>query len=111
MPTVPDSPTIPMTPELLAVAKRVVWFQPPRTTLRNPQHFLTYLMTYGTLDDVTTVLTSIGEQPLIHALDDPLPGIFDARSWRFWHLKLKGHEAPPLPKRFPAAPSLGFPRK
>jgi hypothetical protein len=111
MPTIPDSPTIPMTPELLAVAKRVVWFQPPRTTLRDSRHFLAYLMTYGTLDDVTAVLKSIGEQPLNHALDNPVPGIFDGRSWRFWHLKLKRREAPPLPARFVAAPSLGFPGK
>jgi hypothetical protein len=100
-----------MTPELLAVAKRVVWFQPPRTTLRDSRHFLAYLMTYGTLDDVTAVLKSIGEQPLNHALDNPVPGIFDGRSWRFWHLKLKRREAPPLPARFVAAPSLGFPGK
>ena len=111
MPIIPDSPTIPLTPELLAVAMRVVWFQPPRATLRNPRHFLTYLMTYGTLDDVAAVLTAIGEAPFIAALDDPLPGVFDARSWRFWHLKLKGCDAPPLPKRYAGAPSLGLPGK
>ena len=111
MPTFTDQAEIPLTPELLAVAKRVVWFQSPRETLQGPRHFLTYLMTYGTLEDVAAVLVAIGEAPFIAALDDPLPGIFDGRSWRFWHFKLKGQVAPPLPKRFADKASLGFPGK
>ncbi len=102
---------LPLTPALLAVAERVVWFQPPRETLQGQRQFLTYLMTYGTLEDVATVLTAIGEAPFIAALDDPLPGIFDGRSWRFWHFKLKGEVAPPLPQRYTDTVSLGFPGK
>lgn len=108
MPPDTDFSTLPMTAELRAVAKRVVWFQPPRTTLQHPRQFLAYLMTYGTLGDVTVVLNAIGEAPLVAALDNPVPGIFDGRSWRFWHLKLKGRKAPPLPKRYAEAASFDF---
>jgi hypothetical protein len=111
MPSDTDCPPIPMTPELRAVAKRVVWFQSSRMTLEQPRQFLTYLMTYGTLEDVAAVLNAIGEEPFVATLDNPLPGIFDGRSWRFWHLKLKGRRAPPLPRRFPEAGSLNFPGK
>jgi hypothetical protein len=37
---------LPKTPELLAVAERVVWFKPPAEALADPIHFLAYVMTY-----------------------------------------------------------------
>ena len=39
---------LPGTPELLRVARRVVWFKPPEDTLAHPIHFLAQVMTYGT---------------------------------------------------------------
>ena len=58
---------LPETPELLAVAARVVWFKPPREALAEPIHFLAHVMTYGTLEDVrvlnnTSVPPSIGKR-------------------------------------------------
>jgi hypothetical protein len=40
--------TLPHTPELMAVAQRVVWFRPPAEALEDGIHFLAHVMTYGT---------------------------------------------------------------
>lgn len=42
---------LPQTPQLLAVAERVVWFKPPAEALADPVHFLAHVMTYGTVED------------------------------------------------------------
>jgi len=36
---------LPPTPELLAVARRVVWFKEPDEALADPVHFLAHVMT------------------------------------------------------------------
>ena len=43
---------LPATPELLQVARRVVWFKAPEAALADPIHFLAHVMTYGTADDL-----------------------------------------------------------
>ena len=43
---------IPAPPELLATARRVVWFKPPEDALRDPIFFLNHLMVWGTLEDL-----------------------------------------------------------
>jgi hypothetical protein len=40
----PEEPT--------AVARRVIWFEPAEQALAITKHFLTYLLTYGTEEDV-----------------------------------------------------------
>ena len=90
--------------ELLAIAKRVVWFQPPDQTLANPKLFLAHLMTYGTLDEVRTVRRQWGDDVFTAVLDDPPPGILDARSWAYWNLIYDRDPRTPLPvRRFPDA--------
>lgn len=37
---------LPETPELLAVAERVVWFKPPSEALADPVHFLAHVCEY-----------------------------------------------------------------
>jgi len=44
---------LPHNADLLGVAPRVIWFEPPKEALANPVRFVAYLMTYGTLDDMT----------------------------------------------------------
>jgi hypothetical protein len=90
---------IPETPELLAVAERVVWFKPPRETLTEPVHFLAHVMTYGTLEDLRALHGVIGPDEFREVLDNAPPGVFDARSWAYWNLKCSRSPAPPLPVR------------
>lgn len=87
---------------LLAVAARVVWFQPPETTLADPVLFLCHVMTYGTLEDVVAVRRSFDEAAFRHALGRAPAGVFDPRSWTYWHVVLGYADIPPLPERFAA---------
>jgi hypothetical protein len=90
---------LPETPELLAVAERVVWFKPPCETLTDPVHFLAHVMTYGTLEDLRALNGVIGPDEFREALDNAPAGVFDARSWAYWNLKHGRFPAPPLPVR------------
>lgn len=85
--------------ELLRVAKRMVWFKTPEEALAEPALFLSYAMTYGTIDDLRLVRAHYTDDQLRRALRRGLPGIFDARSWSYWHAVLGVHPVPPLPVR------------
>ena len=67
---------IPETPELLAVAERVVWFKPPHEALTEPVHFLAHVMTYGTLEDLRALRGVIGPDEFREVLDNAPPGVF-----------------------------------
>jgi hypothetical protein len=90
---------LPRTPELLNVARRVVWFKEPAETLAEPLLFLAHVMTYGTVEDVVAVQSTAGKHAFCEVLDNAPPGIFDARSWAYWHLVCDRGPAPPLPVR------------
>jgi hypothetical protein len=87
------------TEDLLQVAKRVVWFQTPQETLRDPVLLLCHVMTYGMIEDLKVVRSSFSDDDFKEALRQAHPGIFDARSWAYWHLILGEEPVPPLPTR------------
>jgi hypothetical protein len=89
---------LPETDQLLAVAQRVVWFQEPAETLQNPVHFLAHVMTYGTIEDLIALDGIVGPDDYREVLRLAPPGIFDARSWAYWHARL-GLKARRLPVR------------
>ena len=90
------------TAALRRVAKRTVWFQPPAETLSDPVLFLCHVMTYGMPEDLKVVRASFSDDDLREALRHAHPGIFDPRSWSYWHLVLDMQPTPPLPtRRFP----------
>lgn len=86
-------------PDLEKVAKRVVWFKTPADTLKDLKLFLAHLMTYGSLNDVSTALKYFSEADLEAVVRDPPPGVFDKRSWVFWNVRYHREPVPPLPKR------------
>lgn len=90
---------LPETPELLAVAERVVWFKPPRETLAEPIRFLAYVMTYGTVEDLRVIDAVAGPDDFREVLENAPAGVFDARSWAYWNLKYGTFPPPPLPVR------------
>ena len=90
---------LPTTPELLRVARRVVWFKSPEAALADPIHFLAHIMTYGTADDLAAVSSVIGHDDLCEVLDNAPPGVFDPRSWAYWNLICGRRPPPPLPTR------------
>jgi hypothetical protein len=90
---------LPLAPELLEVAPRVVWFEEPRQALADPARFLAYVMTYGTATDVATVRRHVGAEGFTEALDVVPPGIMDARSWAYWNAMAGRYPPPPMPRR------------
>ena len=102
--TSPDMTSVPATPppdspELLAVAKRMVWFKPPEVTLADDVFFLSFLMVYGTLEDLAVARQRYDDDDFRRALRAAWPGIFDARSWAYWHARLGMGPPPPRPTR------------
>ncbi len=91
--------SLPDTPELRAVAERVIWFKKPEAALQNPIHFLTYLFTYGAHEDVKVVRKYLTDSDLLYALDHAAPGVMDPRSWAYWNMMLDREPAPPMPVR------------
>jgi hypothetical protein len=91
---------LPHNPDLLAVAPRVIWFEPPEEALANPTRFLAYLMTYGTLEDIAVVRRYVGLHEFGEALEHAPPGIIDERSWAYWNAVLGRDPVPPMPRRW-----------
>ena len=47
---------LPCNADLLRVAPRVMWFEPPERALAEPIRFLAYVMTYATAEEIAEVL-------------------------------------------------------
>lgn len=56
-------------------------------------------MTYGTAADLAVVRSHFSDDALHTTLRLAHPGIFDARSWAYWHVVLGVRPAPPMPVR------------
>ena len=100
-----DDASDPERQALLAVARRVVWFKAPQETLRDEVQFLSHVMIYGSAEDTATVRRAYGDEAFRDTLRNAWPGIFDPRSWSYWHTVLGMLPVPPMPVRqFPAEP-------
>jgi hypothetical protein len=95
---------LPASPELLAVAGRVVWFKTPSEALAEPLHFLAHVMTCGTVEDLRALEGLVGPRDFSEVLEHAPPGIFDPRSWAYWNLKCGRVPVPPLPVRHGVQP-------
>ena len=91
---------LPCTHDLLAVAPRVVWFEPPEKALADPVRFLAYLMTYGTVDEIAVVRRHLDLADFREALEHAPAGIIDERSWAYWNVMFGRYPTPPMPRRF-----------
>ena len=82
-----------------AMARKYVWWQPAERTLEDPLLLLAQMMTLGTVDDVRWLLSLVSPSDLRRVLHDPPIGVFNRRSWNFWHLRLGLTPVPELPTR------------
>jgi hypothetical protein len=90
---------LPDAPELLNVARNVMWFEPPEQALREPVRFLAYLMTYGTPAELEIVRGYVSEVGFREAIENAPPGILDDRSWAYWNIMFDRYPVPPMPRR------------
>lgn len=86
-------------PELRRLAARIVWWTDPDSALANPRRFLAQAMTDANLIEMTFLREVYGDAALRDVLADPPPGVFDRRSWTYWHVKFGIEPVPPLPRR------------
>jgi hypothetical protein len=85
---------------LRAVARRLVWWQGSQDALADSPRFVAQVMALGTDRDVETTRRVLGEAVFRQVLDHPPAGLFTARRWNYWHVRLGHQRAPPLPRRF-----------
>ena len=82
-----------------AMARKYVWWQSPERTLADTRFFVAQLMTLGSVDDIRWLLSRVSEDRLRAVLRNPPAGVFNGRSWRYWHLRLGCAPVPELPER------------
>ena len=90
---------IPITPAMLEIARRVIWFEPPEKALADPVQFMAYAMTYAVHEDMRVIRQFVSDDDLRDALDHAPPGIIDPRSWAYWNSKMGRYPTPPMPVR------------
>jgi hypothetical protein len=90
---------IPATAQILGVAPRIIWFEPPERALADPVRFMAYAMTYARHEDMRLIRQYVSDQDFREALDLAPPGIIDPRSWAYWNSKMGRYPAPPMPMR------------
>lgn len=85
--------------DLEQVARRLFWWKPPAEALADPHRFVAQVMVYGTPEDLAVARRHFPESSFRQVLAQPPAGLFDPRSWTYWHVVF-GLEAPPeLPRR------------
>jgi|SRR5215831_4304172 len=101
---------LPTTPQLLRVARRVIWFEEPERALADPLQFLAHVMVFGMVEDLKALHGTVGKEEYREVLEHAPPGIFDARSWSYWNLVCGRQPSPPLPVRTGVQPVPSVPR-
>ena len=84
---------------LTSLARRLFWWKTPEEALADQTRFLAQLMTFGTWHDIEEARRYWPETAFQDALQHAPPGVFDARSWSYWHCVLDLLPIPPLPVR------------
>jgi hypothetical protein len=85
--------------EIEALARRMIWWKTPEEALRYPDRLLAQVMSLGTWEDVQLAKRLWSQDEFVAVLKHPPPGVFDRRSWVYWHCVLKVEPVPPLPQR------------
>lgn len=93
-PGVPDH----LRPALAPIAARVFWWGHPEEWLDDAVRFAARVMTFGGWNDTVLTLELLGDSLFRQVLDTPPPGVFDIKSWTYWHAHYQ-REVPALPHR------------
>lgn len=83
---------------LKAVAKKLIWWQPPEVSLRDVRRLVAQIMNLGTWEDVKFAQAHFGLAAFRDALEHAQPGWFEPDSWVIWHNAFE-LPAPDLPRR------------
>jgi len=87
---------------LKLLARRYIWWKPADEAMREPRRVIAQVMNLGDWDDASAMRQRLGDAALRDALTHAEAGQFNARSWTWWHYRLRlarMSEVPPLPVR------------
>ena len=89
----------------MELAGRYIWWKSPPQALAYPHRVVAQVMNIGDWDDVLKLTRQFNQEALTEVLKAAEAGQFNARSWHFWHYRLRlasaPEDVPPLPPRFP----------
>jgi len=88
--------------ELMNLAKRYIWWKTPEEALENPEQIMAQVMNLGDWDDACHLVDCVGKKALRQVVRNAEIGMFNERSWHFWHYRLglsDLEKVPPLPVR------------
>ena len=83
---------------LRSVAHKVFWWGEADEWLDDCARLVAQVMTFGDLEDIRTTWRLLGDSAFLTVLDRPPPGVFDIKSWTFWHRRYN-RAVPALPGR------------
>ncbi len=84
---------------LSALARRLIWWKTPAEALASRNRFLAQVMTLGTWNDLQEAKRFWPEADFRETLREAPAGVFDVRSWTYWHHIFDLLPVPPLPTR------------
>ena len=81
------------------IARSVIWFEPPEEALSDTVRFVAYAMTHATFAEMQIIRQELDDDALREVLTKAPPGVIDARSWAYWHVRLGIDPVPPQLER------------
>lgn len=87
---------------MASLAKRYVWWKPPEEAMKLPEQIIAQVMNMGAWDDVCLLERIIGTIGFRRVIEQAEIGMFNERSWHYWHHRLglaPEGKVPTMPKR------------
>ena len=77
--------------------ERLIWWDTARKV--STERLIAQVMVFGTWEDILEAIRRFGFDAFARVLDNPPIGLFDAKSWCYWHKRLGRIPVPPLPQQ------------
>ena len=74
--------------ELARLAKRYIWWKTVDQAMENPEQIVAQVMNMGDWDDVCQLVDCVGNEGLCWVIKQAEIGMFNERSWHYWHYRL-----------------------
>jgi hypothetical protein len=88
--------------EIKRLARKYIWWKSADVAIQTPEMVVAQAMNIGDYEDICTLSEVLGEEDLRYVVEHAEAGMFDERSWHFWHYRLglaEPGKVPRLPMR------------
>jgi hypothetical protein len=88
--------------ELKPFAQKYIWWKTADEAVQMPERVAAQVMNISDYEDVQALVNLVGDEYLRDVLRHAEIGQFNARSWHYWHYRLRMAElgeVPPMPNR------------